>query len=73
MNPLNGVWSEYLHPADHNPRRIRKADKDFSETLDFEEIRFPLKIRDFHKIERKNCIDISVFCYENKEKYTIYV
>ena len=34
---------------------------------------FPIKIRDIHKIEKKNSIGISVFGYENKEKYTIYV
>ena len=43
----------YLNPADHNPRRITKADKDFAKRLDFKDIKFPLKIRDIHKIEKK--------------------
>ena len=34
---------------------------------------FPIKIRDIHKIEKKNSTGISVFGYENKEKYPIYV
>ena len=63
----------YLNPADHNPRRITKADKDFAKKLDFKDIKFPVKTRDIHKIEKKNSIGISVFGYENKEKYPVYV
>ena len=47
----------HLHPADHSPRRITKADKDFAKELDFKE----------------NSTDISIFGYENKVKYSIYV
>ena len=59
----------HLNPADHNPRRITKADKDFANKLDFKDIKFPVKIRDIDKIEKKNSIGISVFGYENKKKY----
>ena len=34
----------YLNPADHHPARIRKNDKNFRY------IKFPVKIRDIHKI-----------------------
>ena len=30
-------------------------------------------IRDIHKIERKDCIGINIFGYENKKKYSICV
>ena len=40
----------YLHPADHNPRRIRKVDKLYGQKLDFKDIKFPIKVRDVHKI-----------------------
>ena len=63
----------YLNPAGYNPRRITKADKDFAKRLDFKDIKFPVKIRDIHKIEKKNSISISVFGYENKEKYPVYI
>ena len=63
----------YLNPQDHNPTRITKADKDFTKGLDFKNTKFPVKIRDILKIEKKNSIGISVFGYENKEKYPIYV
>ena len=36
-------------------------------------MKFPVKIRDIHKIEKRNSIDISAFGHENKEKYPIYV
>ena len=67
-------WSivRYLNPADPNPARITKADKDFTKKLDFKDIKFPVKIRDIHKIGKNNFIDISIFGYENKEKYPIY-
>ena len=51
---------------------IRKVDEDFESDLDFKHIKFPVKIKDIHKL-KKNCIGISVFGYENKEKYPIYV
>ena len=41
--------------------------------LDFKDIKFPVKIRDIHKIEKKNSISISVCGNENKEKHPIYV
>ena len=63
----------YLNPADHNPIRITKADKDFAKSLDFKDIQFLLKTRDIRKIEKENCIGNSVFDYENKVKYPFYV
>ena len=63
----------YLNPADHNPRRIAKADKGLAKRHDFKDIKVPVKPRDIHKIEEKNSIAISVFGYENKVKYPIHV
>ena len=39
----------------------------------FKEINFPVKISEIQKMENTNSIAISVFGYENKEKYPIYV
>ena len=58
----------YLNPRDHNPRRITKVDKDFAKKLDFKDIQFPVKIRNTHKIEKKNSNGISAFGFKNKEK-----
>ena len=42
----------YLHPASYHPARIRKVDEMLDRELDFKDIRFPVKIRDIHKIEK---------------------
>ena len=63
----------YLNAADCNPAEITKADKEFAEEFDFKDIKFSVKIRDIHKIEKKNSIGISIFGYENNEKHQIYV
>ena len=72
MNSLNGVQSD-LNSADHNPRTNAKDYKDFKKRLDFKDIKFPVKIRDIQIIEKNNSISISVFGYEDKEKYLIYI
>ena len=73
INALSDVWSD-LHPAARNPARITKANKDFSKRLEFKEIEFPVKVRDLHKIKKKNyCTSISDFGYERKRKYLIYL
>ena len=41
----------YLHLTDHNPRRIRKVDKLYGDKLDFKDIKFPVKIKDIHKLK----------------------
>ena len=68
-------WSivRYFNPVEGNPARITKADKEFTKKLDFKDIKFPVKIRDTHKTEKKNSISISDFGYENKEKHPISV
>ena len=40
------------NPGDRNPARIAKADKDFAEKLEFKDIKFPVKVREIHKIEK---------------------
>ena len=62
-------WSlvRYLNPAIYHP----KADKDFAIKPDFKDIKFPVKVRDIHKIGENNSVGISIFGYENKEKRAI--
>ena len=47
---------KYFHPEDHNPRRITKAFKDFVKRLDFKDIKFPVEIRDIHKIKKERML-----------------
>ena len=58
----------YLNPADHNSRRMTKADKEFSKKLGFKCMKCPVKIKDIHNIVKSNFIGISVFGCEDKEK-----
>ena len=59
-NSSNGFQSDKYHPA-----RTVKADKDFAKHFDFSDIKFTVKVRDIHKIEKNNSIGICVFGYEN--------
>ena len=43
------------------------------DTLNYKDIEFPVTIKQINKIEKKNNINISVFGYENKQPYPIYV
>ena len=51
----------YLHPVDHNPKRITKTDDGFSKKLDFKDIKFPVKVRNIHTIEKKIILSTLVF------------
>ena len=74
-------WSivRYLNPANHQPARIIKTDKDFAKKFDSKDINFPVKIRDIHKIEEKKTqkkripLALVFLANENKEKHPIYV
>ena len=63
----------YLYPADHHPASAREIDKLFGNKLDFEYVKFLVKITDICKIVKKNRISIRVFSYEIKAKYPSYV
>ena len=74
IHKLFKCFKLYLHPANHNPRSIRKVDKDCTGEIVFEDMKFPVKVRDIHKIEgkkKKIFIGFCVFGYENKEQYPI--
>ena len=62
-----------MNPQEKNPQRIKKADRQYVEKLDYSGIEFPVTIKQFNKIEKQNKININVFSYEEKEPYPIYV
>ena len=67
------VFSQVLTFYRSDLAKIRKNEKLFEDELDVEDIKFPVKIKDIHKIEINNSIGISVFVYESKGKYSLYV
>ena len=61
--------ARYLNPACCNPAKITKSDKKCVKKPDFKDKKFPVKVSNINKIEKKNSISISDFGYENREKY----
>ena len=63
----------HLNPQNKDPQRIKRSDKAFLQSLDYQGIKFPVTIKQINKIEKQNSIKINVFGYEEKQKYPIYV
>ena len=56
-----------------HPERITQKDKELSNDLNYDGIKFPVSKQDFSKIETKRPICINVFGYENKWPFPIYI
>ena len=66
----------YLNPADHNPGRITKADEYFAKPLDFKDIKFPFKVRDIHKFQKRIPLALAFLVMnirKNIQSMSIYV
>ena len=63
----------HINPLKEHPERILKIDKEIACNLNYEEIEFPVKEKDFEKVEVQNNICINVFGYENELAFPIYV
>ena len=68
------LWCHVRHinPSKRHLERIKNNNKKIAEKLDYDEIEFPVKEKDFNKIEVKNNICINVFGYENELVFPIY-
>ena len=69
------LWCHVSHinPVKIHPERITQEDKKLVNNLNYERVGFPVREKDFRKIEKKKNICISVFCYENTLTFLIYV
>ena len=57
-----------------HPDRITQKDKELVNDLDYDEVGFPVWVKNFSKIETKNNICICLYyCYENKLVFPIYI
>ena len=63
----------HINPQEKYPQRIKKADRQYVEKLDYTGVEFPVGVKHYNKIEKHNSININVFGYENKQPYPIYV
>ena len=55
---LKMTFSHVFTSVDKTPAKIRKIDKDFVKELDFNNMMFPVKIRDIHKFEKKMVLSL---------------
>ena len=64
----------HINPVKINPERITQEGKKLVNDLDYNRVEFPVRKKDFSKIEKKkkNNICINEFCYENKLFFSIY-
>ena len=63
----------HINPQEKYPQRIKKADRQYVEKLDYSGVEFPVSVKHYNKIEKHNSININVFGYENKQPYPIYI
>jgi hypothetical protein len=77
LNMKNGedtmyfMWCHvrHLRPKKDRATTITKKDEDFSNTLNYDGIDFPVKVSDIGKIERMNEINVTVIGYKGKKQF----
>ena len=69
------LWCHVRHinPLKEHPARITKTVREIACDPNYDEIEFPIREKDFQKVEVQNNICINVFCYENKMVFPIYM
>ena len=69
------LWCHIRHisPSTEHPGEIKNVDKRLANNLNYDGIEFPIKEKDFDKIEVRNNISINVFGYESKLVFPIYI
>ena len=63
----------HLNPQERNPHRIKKSDEIMVQELNYQGVEFPVATKHYGKIEEQNSINVSVFGYEDKQFYPLYV
>ena len=63
----------HLNPQNKDPQRVKKTDKEFISQLHSSNVQFPVSVKDYHKVKKKNTININVFGYENSKPFPFYV
>ena len=62
------LWCHVRHinPVKTHLERITQNYKKLADDLDYDRVGFPVRVKEFRKIETNNNICINVFCFENK-------
>ena len=70
-----GKWAitRALNPVDRDSERITKILKTQAEKYNWNGIEFPMKLKDIHKFEKNNNVNVNVFSFddETKKVYTL--
>ena len=69
------LWCHVRHinPVKINRERITQNDKKLVNDLNYDGLGFPVREKDFSKIEEKNNICINMYCFEKKLTFPIYI
>ena len=67
------VSCQSCYPVKTHPERITREEKELVNDPDYDGVGFPVREKDFSKIQTKNNICINVYCYENKLVFPIYI
>ena len=73
QNTVDNEWFKwclvrYSKHADHNFKRITESHNNFVKRLCFKDVKFPVKTRGIHKIEKKRIPLVLVFLTMRKKK-----
>ena len=63
---------KHINPIKIHPERSTQNNKKFANDLNYDGIKFPVREKDFSKIEKKNNVCINVYCDKNKLTFAIY-
>ena len=55
-----------LNPAERNPNRITKILKTQAKKYNWNDVEFPTKLKDIHKFEKNNNVNVNVFSFDNE-------
>ena len=61
----------HINPVKIHPERIKRENKKVLNDLNYDGIEFPVREKDFSKIEKKNNIWINMFCYKNNVTFQL--
>ena len=73
FNLILWCYIRHIDPIKMHPERITQKDKELVNNLVYDGVGFPVREKDFSKIETKNNIWINVDYYENRVVFPIYI
>ena len=63
----------HLNPQSKDPQRIKEANKQYIDNLDYSNIIFPVSQKQYYKIEKHNSIRINISGYEEEQPFPIQI